>query len=176
MKNSKLFTAMAFAFMMLVSFNSNAQKFRDLDKSPLDIAYFKTSREAAPIAKVIYSRPQLKGRSLSKLAPNGKMWRTGANEATEVKFFNDVTFGGEKIKVGTYSLFTVPGESEWTVILSSDLDVWGAYSYKEANDVAKFKVKPTEGNKSIEAFSIAFTASDMVLAWDKLRVAIPISK
>lgn len=172
---SKSFSIIAFAFALFFSFQVNAQKFSKLDKSPLDISYYKASRNEAPMIKVVYSRPQLKERSLATLAPNDKVWRTGANEATEIKLYQDTTIGGDIVKAGTYSLFTIPGETEWTIILNNDLDVWGAYSYNKANDVARFKVKKTTANKSIEAFSIAFDKGQMVMAWDKTRINIPVS-
>ncbi len=175
MKKTTFLTTCTLAIVLLFSVQTYAQKFANIDKSPLDIAYFRTDRNATPMVKVIYSRPQLKDRSLSELAPNGKIWRTGANEATEIKFFQDMTFAGKKVKAGTYSLFTIPGDTEWTIILSSDLDVWGAYSYKEANDVLRAKVPVSKG-ETVEAFSIAFEDNTMYLAWDTVRIAIPVSK
>ncbi|WP_452222843.1 DUF2911 domain-containing protein [Lacinutrix chionoecetis] len=181
MKKSKLITSIAFAFMMFLSFNVTAQDFAPLDKSPLDAASFPTSyKESNKLVKVIYSRPQLKGRSLDKLAPNGKVWRTGANEAAEITFYVDMKLGDTTIKAGTYSLFTIPGEKEWTVILSNDLNVWGSYSYDKTNDVARITVPATMGEDSLEAFSITFEKSDdgvhMHLGWDKVRVAVPFTK
>ncbi|WP_298904997.1 DUF2911 domain-containing protein [uncultured Psychroserpens sp.] len=176
MKKTAAISTLFMAFMMLVSFNMNAQKFPGLDKSPLDIAYYKTSRSAPPIAKIVYSRPQLKGRSLASLAPDGKVWRTGANETTEITFYSDVNFGGKSVKAGTYSLFTIPGEKNWTVILNSDLYTWGAYSYNEGKDVARIEVPVTSGKDSLEAFSIAFSKGSLNLGWDTLRIAIPLSK
>ena len=155
----------------------NAQKFAGLQKSPTDIAYAKVDRKSKPAIKVIYSRPQKKGRTmLGEKVPYGKVWRTGADEATEIKLFQDMKMGDKTIKAGTYSLFTIPGEKEWTIILSSDLDVWGAYSYNEGNDVAKIKV-PAGTGEELEAFSIAFTKVDkgyhMILGWETTRVEVP---
>lgn len=176
MKKS-LFTVFAFAFMMLASTSMSAQKFPGLDKSPMDAASFPSSYKVSDKSvKVVYSRPQLKGRSLDKLAPSGKVWRTGANEAAEITFFKDATVGGSAVKAGTYSLFTIPGDGEWTVILSSDRNVWGSYYYNEANDVARFKVKATMADESVEAFAIMFDdEGTMHMAWDKVRVALPMS-
>tara|TARA_R110002049_G_scaffold122465_3_gene277314 strand:- start:13163 stop:13588 length:426 start_codon:yes stop_codon:yes gene_type:complete len=139
MKKPTCISTIAFVFTMLLSVNINAQKFSGLDKSPLDIAYYKTDEKAPPMVKVIYSRPQLKGRALSKLAPNGKVWRTGANEATEIKFYQDTKFGGKPVEAGTYSLFTIPGETEWTIILNKDLDAWGHIVIKKV--VMLFELK-----------------------------------
>ncbi|EDP72036.1 hypothetical protein FBALC1_13082 [Flavobacteriales bacterium ALC-1] len=176
MKTTRLISTLAFAFMMLLSFNVEAQKFSGLDKSPLDVSYYKTSRNAPPIARVIYSRPQLKGRDANTLTQKDKVWRTGANESTEITFYSDVNFGGDTIKAGTYSLFTIPGDKEWTIIINSDLNAWGSYSYKEKNDVARVKVPATKGKDSVEAFSITFADGSMHMAWGTIRVAVPVSK
>ncbi|NJX14730.1 DUF2911 domain-containing protein [Tamlana crocina] len=170
----KVTTMIICVFALLLSGNVMAQKFAKLDKSPLDISYYRTSRNATPMAKVIYSRPQLNGRDLSQLAPNGKVWRTGANEAAEIKFYQDTQFGGKSVKAGTYSLYTIPGEKEWTVILSNDTDVWGAYNYNESNDALRVQAPVTIG-EPIEAFSIAFDDNQMFLAWGTVRVAVPVS-
>lgn len=175
MKKTTFLTTIALVFGMLFSINTNAQKFASVDKSPLDITYYRAERNAPPMIKVIYSRPQLNGRELSKLAPNGKMWRTGANEATEIKFFQDMNFGGKPVKAGTYSLFTIPGEKEWTVILNSELDVWGNFSYKEANDVVRINA-PVSSGDSIDDFSIVFENDTMHIGWGTTRVAVPVSK
>lgn len=163
--------------MSMPSFVS-AQDFSDLDKSPMDAAAFpKSNRETNKKIKVYYSRPQLKGRSLSELAPNDKVWRTGANEATEVVLYKDMKMGGEMVPAGTYTMYTIPGAKEWTVILSKDTNVWGAYSYNEANDVVRIKVPATSASKSLEAFSIAFDdTGNMHMGWDKARVTVPFSE
>ncbi len=181
MKKSSFITRIAFAFIMLLSTNVMAQKFSGLDKSPMDAASFPSSyKESNKLIKVIYSRPQLKGRELGTLTPNGKVWRTGANEAAELTLYKDMKLGDGLVKAGTYSLFTIPGEKEWTVILNSDLNVWGSYFYNEANDVARIKVASTEAKESLEAFSIAFEKSDngihMHLGWGTKRIAVPFIK
>ena len=88
--------------------------------------------------------------------------------------------GDSKIKAGTYTLFTIPEKDSFTVIISKDLNVWGSYSYKEANDVARLKVPVTEASESLEAFSMVFTKGDkgviLNLGWDKARVAIPFTE
>lgn len=173
MKTLKLLSTLCFALIMLSTGEVNAQKFAGLDKSPMDMASFPSKGDK--VVKIYYSRPQLKGRSLSELTPNGKVWRTGANEATEITFFKDVTFGGKSIKAGTYVLATIPGEKEWTIILNSTLDTWGSYSYDESKDVARVTAPVTIDKESLEAFSIAFNdEGTMFLGWDTLRVAVPI--
>ncbi|GAA4274294.1 DUF2911 domain-containing protein [Aquimarina gracilis] len=155
----------------------NAQKFAGLQKSPTDISYAKADRGSKPEIKVVYSRPQKKGRKIfGGLEKYGKVWRTGADEATEIKFFQDVKMGDKTIKAGTYSLFTIPGEKEWTIIINSDLDSWGAYSYEEGKDVARINV-PVASGEELEVFSIAFKKVDkgyhMVMGWDTTRVEVP---
>lgn len=169
------------ALLMLVTINANAQKFSSLDKSPMDGAAFPTSyKESAKIIKIVYSRPQLNDRSLEKLAPNGKVWRTGANEAAELTLYEDMKLGDTPVKAGIYTMYTIPGEKEWTIIINSDLNVWGSYFYKQENDVARITLAVTEGSESLEAFSIVFAEADngiqMHLGWDKVRVAVPFTK
>lgn len=181
MKKFTTISTFIFALLLIASTNMQAQKFKSLDKSPLDIAAYPSDyKDANKLLKVIYSRPQLKERSLSKLAPNGKVWRTGANEAAELVLYTDMKLGDTNISVGTYSLFTIPGDKEWTIILSSDLNVWGSYFYNEANDVARITVPVMTDKESIEAFSIAMLKGengvDMYLAWDTVRVKVPFTK
>lgn len=181
MKKSTLVTTIAFAFMLLLSFNANAQKFPDLDKSPMDATAFPNDyKDAAKLAKVVYSRPQLKGRSLSELAPEGKVWRTGANEATEITFYTDMNLGQNKIKAGTYTLYAIPEKDSYTIIINKDLNVWGAYFYKPENDVARLSVPVNMAEESLESFSMVFSKSDngitLNMGWGKLRVAVPFTK
>lgn len=178
MKSLKKLTPSILALILLMSYSLEAQNFKPLDASPMDAASYPSShRIFEKVIKVIYSRPQLKGRSVESLTPYGKVWRTGANEATEITFFKDVTFGGKKVKAGTYSLFTIPGEKEWTIIINTDVDVWGAYSYNEDHDVVRVTAPVTQGEEYLEPFSIAFDDNaTMHLGWGKIRVAIPISE
>jgi hypothetical protein len=174
-----------FLFLVFCSAESEAQNFRGLDKSPMDMAYFPDNfahdrREGdKAIVRVTYSRPQKGGREIfGKLIPYGKIWRTGANEATEIKVYQDIELAGKKVAAGTYSLFTIPGEKQWTIILNSDLDYWGAYSYKAENDVVRVTAPVTKANNAVENFTIQFNqkgekGGEMKLAWDKTVVAVP---
>lgn len=169
MKKLSLISTIAFAFMMLLSTNVDAQKFAGLDKSPLDISMSKDKS-----VKIVYSRPQLNGRDLGKLVPNGKVWRTGANEGTEITFSKDMTLGGKSVKAGTYTLTTIPGDKEWTVILNSTLGTWGGNA--KSGEVTRFMAKASTSSDSIEAFSIAFDDDgNMHLAWGNTRVAVPMN-
>jgi hypothetical protein len=176
MKKSIL-AILVLAVVSLFSNDLSAQKFSPLDKSPMDVSTFPSSyRESNKLVKVYYCRPFLKGRSIESLAPNGKVWRTGANEAVEIHFYKDVIFGGNKVKKGIYTLFTIPGEKEWTMILSSDQNAWGAYSYNIKNDVTRAKAKVSLNPKNLENLSIAFDKDmTLCLGWGTTLVKLPIS-
>jgi tetratricopeptide (TPR) repeat protein len=134
--------------------------------------------------EITYSRPALKGRAAfgngSVLAPLGMLWRTGANGATKLTFSHPVTIGGKLLAAGAYGLFTIPGEKEWTIILNTNSAGWGSFSYKEAEDVVRFQVKPTTTSNSTENFCInvddinAETAN-ITLKWATTLVNIPVS-
>ena len=168
-----------FTIALISATEVTAQEFPKMDVSPMDAASYPTNwRQADKLVKVIYSRPQLKGRSLDKLAPNGKVWRTGANEAAEITFYKNVMFGDKKVKAGTYTLFTIPTDGNWTVILSNQKNVWGSYFYDEKEDVARVEAEVSQGKNSLEAFSIVFDGEDeeamMHLSWGKTRGSGPV--
>lgn len=105
-----------------------------------------------------YSRPDVKGRKIfGGLEPYGAVWRTGANSATVIKFTDEVTMEGNKIPAGEYGVFSIPGEKEWTIILSKQPKQWGAYMYKEADDFLRFKVKTEHLSALTETMTLAFT-------------------
>ena len=171
-----IYTLAVLICTVLFSSEAIAQEFKSLDKSPMDVAAYPDNwRESNKVVKVTYSRPQLKGRALTKLAPQDKVWRTGANEAAEITFYKDVMFGGEPVKAGSYSLFTIPGNNEWTVILNTAKNVWGAYTYKKEDDVLRVTGKVSKNTKSVEEFSIMFDKNmNMVMGWDTTLVTVPI--
>jgi hypothetical protein len=159
--------------------NTSAQKFKGLDKNPMDAASYPSDYKVLDKSvKVVYSRPQLRKRELEMLAPAGKIWRTGANEAAEITFYKDVTFRGEKVKAGTYKFFTIPGETEWTLILNTAKIAWDSYTYKETEDVVRVKGAVSKSETPIEAFSIAFDGEEgnvnMNLGWANTIVTVPI--
>jgi hypothetical protein len=126
---------------------------------------------------ITYGRPGLKGRSLSTLAPEGKVWRTGANESTAITFSDDVMVGDAEIAAGTYSLYTIPGES-WTFIINNKLS-WGT-QYDESEDVARIPAATTMSNApQMERFTIYFdnlssTGAHLILRWGTAMAAVPI--
>ena len=130
--------------------------------------------------EVVYSRPGIKGREIfGSLVPYGKVWRTGANAATKITFSTPVKLNGTEIPAGTYALFTIPGESEWTIILNKGAEQWGAYQYDEKADVARFKATPVQLAEQIETFMIDFNlirdeSAVLNLIWDHTVVPINI--
>ncbi len=121
---------------------------------------------------VSYSRPAAKGRKIfGGLVPYGKLWRTGASDATVIRFSDPVTIANKKIKAGAYSLYTIPGEADWTVILNSDTTLHGSTGYEEKLDVLRFKVKPESSARFYESFTISIdevvnNAAFVTLAWE----------
>ena len=174
--NSILLTAI---FLLAFIKGVNGQLFNPLDQSPHDIVYYRSSDKSAfPIVKVVYGRPLAKNKTVfGSQVPFDKIWRTGSNESTEVKFYQDVMFGNKFIKAGTYVMYTIPGENYWEIILSKQIDSYGAFFYQPENDVAKIKV-PASNGEMTENFTIAFTSQSygslMVLAWAKTRIKVPL--
>lgn len=128
--------------------------------------------------KVSYGQPSKRGREIfGKLVPYGEVWRTGANEATEITFAKDGSFGGKPVKAGTYTLFTIPGESEWTFILNSALKQWGAYKYGEIKDKDVLQVKAKSSaisGEAVEKLTITLPKGKLLLEWDKTKVEVPV--
>lgn len=174
----RIYIITVFVFFFMLQNQASGQRFSQLDKNPVDIAYLKPKNYSKPLIKVVYSRPVKKSEKVfGEQVPYNKIWRTGANEATEVKFYNDVKIGNKIVKAGVYSLHTIPGEKEWTVILNTKVDTWGTVFYNPEKDVVRIKV-PVKKGRPIDIFSIAFKQNYndtfMVLAWDTTRVGIPI--
>jgi hypothetical protein len=182
----KLSLVIAFAAFAL-AVNAQQVKFPPMDASPADLAYFpaqaaQTAKKGGPspaVIKVTYSRPSKKGREIfGKLEPFGQVYRLGANESTEIKFFKPVVVGGKSIPAGSYGLFAIPNKDNWTMIISKDTDHWGAYTYDESKDVVRVQVPVKTLDTLVETLSMAFTpgASGAVLniGWDKTAVALPI--
>lgn len=125
-----------------------------------------------------YSRPNTKGRKIfGAMEPYGTVWRTGANSATIITFTEDVKIEGKDLPAGEYGLFTIPGKSEWTVILNKGAKQWGAYEYKESDDVLRFAVKPVTLKDKVETFTIQFadvypTSAKLQLMWENTALNI----
>ena len=129
---------------------------------------------------VTYSSPGVKGRTIwGEVVPYDELWRTGANLATQVEVTRDFTFGGVKVPAGTYALYTIPGKTNWTVILNKNPNAGGTRGYDQKNDVARVTVTPTQiPARERLAFLFANTTEDssrLDLEWDTLRVSVPVT-
>lgn len=126
--------------------------------------------------RIDYSRPSLKGRKMfGAQHPYDVVWRTGANKVTNFTISKEMEVGGTKVPAGKYALLTIPSTSEWTVILNKEADSWGAYTYNEASDVLRFKVKPEKLAKPKEQFTISFdeftpTQARVSIEWEGVAV------
>jgi hypothetical protein len=164
-------------------------KFPPVDKSPMDMSYYPSGypllkiqdKATEPlVARVIFSRPQKNGRTIfGDLIEYGKLWRMGANEATEIEFFVPVKIGGVKIKKGRYTLYCIPFEEKWTMILNKETDTWGAFKYDETKDITRLDIPVMKQTDFLENFIVVFEkaakGSNLVIAWDTMKVMLPIN-
>jgi len=164
------------ASILLLSFGLEAQELLKLRPSPLAIS---SVRYKDNYVKITYSQPQKKNRNIfGDLVPLGKVWRTGANEATEITTTRDIQIDSFLLKAGTYSLFTIPGGDKWTIIINSDVGLWGAYNYNPLKDIWRFDVPVEATDKIYDPFTIIFDhrneVADLLMMWDDTKVTIPI--
>lgn len=177
MRNLTLFLA-AICCTLFFAENSVAQQLEMPAPSPGSTVMQKVGLVDA---KVVYSRPSMKGRVIfGDLVPYGEVWRTGANASTKVHFSDDVMIDGQKLEGGEYALYTIPGENEWTIIFSKNTGLWGAGGYDQSDDALRVTVEPMMLEKPVESFTIGFanltdSGADMMVKWDQTAVAIPIS-
>ncbi|MGY5351760.1 DUF2911 domain-containing protein [Wenyingzhuangia sp. IMCC45533] len=167
--------------LVLICIDANAQEFKGIDKSPLDVILLKQTRNAEALVKIYYSRPQKNGRELfGELVPFDKVWRLGANEATEIKVTKDIAFGNKKLPIGNYTMYAIPSNNYWTVIINKKVDTWGAYTYDKSLDVLRVKVPVEKTEASVEHFSMKFSKinskkeASLVMAWGTTKITVPI--
>lgn len=177
-----IITLLLLAFGLHVS----AQRLPTLDKSPMDMSYypdrypllkFQNKVPEPLVMRIVYSRPQLNGRkAFGELQKFGQVWRLGANEVTEIQFFKDVWINNKKIRKGRYSMYCIPYEDKWTLIVNKETDVWGL-KYDSSKDLIRTDV-PIEKNSTTEALTIIFAKSDagasMQIYWDDVKATLPI--
>ena len=167
-------------------------KWPALDKSPLQFSYYPANvawrnylkgdaRTSTPKVKVTYSAPAVNGRNVfGELIPFGEEWRVGANEATEVIFYQDVEINGKTVARGVYTMFAEVNEKSWTVSFSSEKGLWGATNRNKSFDVARIEVPTVTTNSLRENLAIGFREIDdlhahMVISWDGTTVNIPLA-
>lgn len=130
--------------------------------------------------EIVYSRPGAKDRQvMGGLVPYGKVWRTGANSATKISFSTPVKLGGASVPAGSYALFTIPEQKEWTIILNKVTGQWGAYTYDSANDLVRVKGSVSALGSPVETFTIDLNdlrneSATLTLTWEKTRVSVPL--
>ncbi|PWT94712.1 MAG: hypothetical protein C5B52_19405 [Bacteroidetes bacterium] len=164
--------SLALASALLVS-AINACGQEDKSKRPSPPAKASEKIASGATVTIDYSKPSLKGRTIGKdLEPmDGKVWRTGANEATVFTVDKDVKVEGKPLPAGKYGLFTISGPNEWTIIFNKTWNQWGAFNYKEADDVLRVKVKPGKAPSTTEQFTINIAKSGKVsLLWGDKQV------
>jgi hypothetical protein len=183
------FLALFAAATTVVSAQTSFSGVPSLDKSPMDMVYFPANYPilkiqdkvtTPPVARAIYSRPQTANRTIfGELIEYGKVWRLGANEATEVEFFKEVKIGGKKIPKGRYTLYALINPTEWTMIINKETDTWGSFNYNEKKDVARVTVPVQQLPQVVDAFALFFEKAGedlaLVVEWEKVKVALPIS-
>jgi len=164
-------------------------KLPPVDKSPLDMSYYPSGYPVLKIqdkateplvARVIFSRPQKNGRTIfGELLEYGNVWRLGANEATEIEFFQPVKIGGTKVKKGRYTMYCIPYPGKWTLIINKETDTWGSFKYDEAKDVVRVEVAVQKQTELLESFVMAFEKAavgiGLIIAWDNFKVILPIT-
>ncbi|WP_018627579.1 DUF2911 domain-containing protein [Niabella aurantiaca] len=165
---------------------NTSNPYEAVDVSPLDMSYYpvhyplqKMSGEATggPVMRVIYSRPHLQGRSLFEtVLKYDHPWRMGANEATELNIFKPVYLDHKKIGAGRYTLYSIPHEKSWTLVLNNNLDTWGLHQ-DSTKDLMRVEVPATNDNPMVEYFTMVFkqtdTGADLIIAWGNTLVKLP---
>lgn len=187
MKNlTRNFFLILFSFFSFSSFAQ--QKPTDLDKSPMDESYSPPNYpilkmdgkvKTAPVARVIYSRPQKLGREIfGGIVAYDKVWRMGANEATEIEFFKNVKIGSKTLEKGRYTMYAICTDTAWTIIFNTEKDVWGLY-YNPKRDVLRVNEPVQKNGESVEALTMYFedvkSGTRLNILWDTTKVSVPIN-
>jgi hypothetical protein len=173
----KILLSLGFLLLLILPNFTSAQEAIKPRPSPLAIA---SARYKDTYLKITYSQPHKRERVIfGKLVPYGEVWRTGANEATELTVTRDVIINNLPLKAGTYSLFTIPERDSWTIIINSDLGLWGSYNYNSKMDVIRFTVPVQLMQGAVyEPFTIILDQkndkAEIILAWDTVQVRIPV--
>jgi len=168
---------------------SAQSRFPLLDKSPMDMSYYPFNypilriqdKATEPlVARVIYSRPQRNGRNVfGELLEYNKVWRLGANEATEIEFFKDVLINNKMIPKGKYTMYAIPTEEKWTMIINKETDIWGAFKYDSGKDIVRADLPVQKQAEPLEAFVMFFEKAGngflLTAAWDNALVSLPIT-
>lgn len=175
------FFALPFVVGLLLSRSTGAAEEKKIEFPAVSQHSVVKQRVGLTDVEVDYSRPNKNGREIfGGLVPYGKLWRTGANAVTKIKFSKPVTLGGKGIPAGEYALFTIPTADEWTIIVSKDAKVQSAADYKQENDAARITAKPEAIPDMIETFTIGLgdvkgASATLDFSWDKTRVPVKLT-
>jgi Protein of unknown function (DUF2911) len=166
----------------------SANPYAAIDLSPMDMSYFPVNYSqlkmthdltTPPIMRVIYSRPHRQGRTIfGNLLKYGERWRLGANEASEIEFFQNVTIQDKKVNAGRYIVYCIPYQDKWTIILNNDLYTWGL-KIDSTKDVMQFDIPIKKTSIDFEYFTMVFqptsNGAELVMAWDDAEARLPIN-
>lgn len=166
----------SFITFSVLAFSSLTVDAQDKSKRPSPPATTTVTTDKGVTIVVDYSQPSVKGRMIGKeIAPYGQVWRTGANEATTIKVDKDVTIAGKKLTAGKYGLYTIPGESEWTIIFNKKTDLWGSDGYNEAEDALRIVTKPSRSKSVMEKMTITVDKTGLTsLLWGDVSVSFKV--
>jgi hypothetical protein len=166
-----------FLALLLTSFSSLAQQIQMPQASPSSKIIQKVGLTDVTVD---FSRPSTKGRKIfGELVPFGQVWRTGANGATVLTFSTEVSISGTKVPAGSYALYSIPGKSSWTMILSKNTKLWGAIGYEAKDDLLRFTATPAKTSRMYDSFEIGFSnltdaSADLSIKWEQTRVEFTI--
>jgi hypothetical protein len=177
------------ALCLVIALSSYAQpKPTELDKSPMDMSYWPANypilkmngkAKDLPIARIIYGRPLKNGRSIfGGIINYNEMWRLGANEATEIETFRTLKIGGKVLAKGRYTIYCLPTENKWTIIINKDNFCWGNFTYDNKKDLVRTDLAVEKNSESVEAFTMYFdetkNGANLVILWDDIKTSLPI--
>lgn len=165
-----------------------ANPYAAIDISPMDMSYFPVNYSqkkmthditTPPVMRVIYSRPHKQGREIfGDLLKYGEHWRLGANEASEIEFFRNVTIQNKKVNAGRYIIYCIPYADKWTIILNNDIYTWGL-KIDSTKDLMQFDIPANKIAADFEYFTMVFqpvsSGAELVMAWDHTEARLPIN-
>jgi len=168
----KLTSYLVAILALMVSLQVQAQDSKEKPLSPKETV---TGTVGGAKTTIVYCRPSARGRKMiGGKEPFGTVWRTGANAATTIEFDKPVKVEGKDLPAGKYALFTIPGESEWTIIFNKVVEQWGAYDYKESADALRVNVPATKTDQFVETFTITPEKDQISLKWENYAVAFKV--
>ena len=168
------------AFLTFILFTSFALRAQIDVPAPSPLGTI-TQKVGLTEINIEYSRPSTKGRTIfGDLVPFGDLWRTGANGCTKIKINDKASIYGQDLEKGTYSVFTIPDKTEWTIILNKNTELWGSDEYKKEEDALRFVVKPIQLREKVESFTIGTdnitnNSADISLSWEYTKVTFTVS-